>query len=52
MHINYGKWGFNMIKNIIFDLRNVIINYNQEKIIKYFTQNKDEHDYIIIYELL
>ena len=36
-----------MIKNIIFDLGNVIINYNQEKIIKHFTQNKDEHDYII-----
>ena len=36
-----------MIKNIIFDLGNVIINYNQEKIIKQFTQNKDEHDYII-----
>ena len=37
-----------MIKNIIFDLGNVIINYNQEKIIKHFTQNKDEHDYIIV----
>lgn len=36
-----------MIKNIIFDLGNVIVNYNQEKIIKQFTQNKDEHDYII-----
>lgn len=36
-----------MIKNVIFDLGNVIINYNQEKIIKHFTQNKDEHDYII-----
>lgn len=36
-----------MINNIIFDLGNVIINYNQEKIIKHFTQNKVEHDYII-----
>lgn len=36
-----------MIKNIIFDLGNVIINYNQEKIIKHFTQDKDEYDYII-----
>ncbi len=36
-----------MIKNIILDLGNVIINYNQEKIIKHFTQKKDEHDYII-----
>ena len=36
-----------MIKNIIFDLGNVIINYNQEKIIKHFTQDKYEHDYII-----
>ncbi len=35
-----------MIKNIIFDLGNVIINYNQEKIIECFTHDKDEHDYI------
>ena len=36
-----------MVKNIIFDLGNVIINYNQEKIIKRYTLEKDEHDYII-----
>lgn len=36
-----------MIKNLIFDFGNVIINYNQEKIIKQFTRKKDEHDYII-----
>lgn len=29
-----------MIKNIIFDLGNVIINYNQDKIISNFTKNK------------
>ena len=36
-----------MIKNIIFDLGNVIINYNQERIIKNFTKEKAKHDYII-----
>ena len=36
-----------MIKNIIFDLGNVIVNFNQEKIINHFTQVKEEHDYII-----
>ena len=36
-----------MIKNIIFDLGNVIINYNQERIINNFTKEKAKHDYII-----
>ena len=36
-----------MIKNIIFDLGNVIINYNQKNIIKSITTNKEETDYII-----
>ena len=36
-----------MIKNIIFDLGNIIINYNQEIIINSFTKNKTQHDYII-----
>ena len=31
-----------MIKNIIFDLGNVIINYNQKQIINSFTQKEDE----------
>lgn len=35
-----------MIKNIIFDLGNVIINYNQDKIISNFTDNKDESQFI------
>ena len=35
-----------MIKNIIFDLGNVIINYNQEKIISNFTDKEDEIKYI------
>ena len=35
-----------MIKNIIFDLGNVIINYNQKKIISNFTDKKDEIKYI------
>lgn len=29
-----------MIKNIIFDLENVIINYNQKKIINNFTEKE------------
>lgn len=35
-----------MIKNIIFDLGNVIINYNQQKIINNFTNNINEEKYI------
>ena len=35
-----------MIKNIIFDLGNVIINYNQKKIISNFTEKEDEIKYI------
>lgn len=35
-----------MIKNIIFDLGNVIINYNQKKIISNFTDKENEIKYI------
>lgn len=35
-----------MIKNIIFDLGNVIINYNQKKIISNFTKKEEEIKYI------
>ena len=35
-----------MIKNIIFDLGNVIINYNQDKIINHFTIDEDETIFI------
>lgn len=35
-----------MIKNIIFDLGNVIINYNQEKIISNFAKSKEESIFI------
>ena len=35
-----------MIRNIIFDLGNVIINYNQEQIIKNFTKKEEEIKYI------
>ena len=35
-----------MIRNIIFDLGNVIINYNQKQIINSFTQKEDEIKYI------
>ena len=35
-----------MIRNIIFDLGNVIINYNQEQIINNFTKQEEEIKYI------
>ena len=35
-----------MIKNLIFDLGNVIINYNQKKIINNFTEKEEEIKYI------
>ena len=35
-----------MIKNIIFDLGNVIINYNQKQIINNFTEKEEEISYI------
>lgn len=35
-----------MVKNIIFDLGNVIINYNQDNIISIFTKNEDEIAFI------
>lgn len=35
-----------MIKNIIFDLGNVIINYNQKNIINNFTEKEEEIKYI------
>lgn len=31
-----------MIKNIIFDLGNIIINYDQQKIIDRFAKNDEE----------
>lgn len=35
-----------MIKNIIFDLGNVIVNYNQNRIINNFTNKEEEIQYI------
>ncbi len=35
-----------MIKNIIFDLGNVIINYDQKAIIERFAENEEEKEYI------
>lgn len=35
-----------MVKNIIFDLGNVIINYNQQRIVNNFTNNEEEEKYI------
>lgn len=37
-----------MIRNIIFDLGNVIINYNQKQIINNFTKKENEIEYIYI----
>lgn len=36
-----------MIKNIIFDLGNVIINYNQENIMNQFTTKPEEKEYLM-----
>ena len=36
-----------MVKNIIFDLGNVIINYNQQAIIDRFAKTDDEKDYLM-----
>ena len=36
-----------MIKNIIFDLGNVIINYDQQKIIDRFAKNDEEKEYLM-----
>lgn len=43
-----------MIKNIIFDLGNVIINYNQKKIINNFTEKEEEikNTYMMKYFML
>lgn len=35
-----------MIKNIIFDLGNVIINYNQKQVINRFTEKEEEIQYL------
>ena len=36
-----------MIKNIIFDLGNVIINYDQQAIIDRFAKTDDEKEYLM-----
>lgn len=36
-----------MVKNIIFDLGNVIINYNQQAIIDRFAKTDDEKEYLV-----
>lgn len=35
-----------MIKNIIFDLGNVIINYNKDNIVNHFTRKDDEKNFL------
>lgn len=36
-----------MIKNIIFDLGNVIINYDQQAIINRFAKTNEEKEYLM-----
>ena len=36
-----------MVKNVIFDLGNVIINYNQQAIIERFAKTDDEKQYLM-----
>ena len=36
-----------MVKNIIFDLGNVIINFNQQAIINRFAKTDDEKEYLM-----
>ena len=35
-------WEMNMIKNIIFDIGNVILNFNIKEVLQKFTSNKIE----------
>ena len=35
-------WEMNMIKNIIFDIGNVILNFNINEVLQKFTSNKIE----------
>ena len=35
-------WEMNMIKNIIFDIGNVILNFNIKEVLQKFTNNKIE----------
>lgn len=35
-----------MIKNVVFDIGNVILNFNVEKVLKEFTQDTDEQNFI------
>ena len=36
-----------MIKNIVFDIGNVILNFNLEDVLPKFTDNKSEQQFII-----
>lgn len=36
-----------IIKNIIFDIGNVILNFNLEEVLQKFTNNKDEQNFIL-----
>ena len=36
-----------MIKNVIFDIGNVILNFNVEKVLKKFTDNQEEQKFIM-----
>lgn len=36
----------NKIKNIIFDIGNVILNFNLKEVLTNFTENKEEQEFI------
>ena len=36
-----------MIKNVIFDIGNVILNFDYKKVLERFTNNEDEQDFIM-----
>ena len=40
-------WEMNMIKNIIFDIGNVILNFNIKEVLQKFTSNKIEQKFIL-----
>ena len=40
-------WEMNIIKNIIFDIGNVILNFNIKEVLQKFTSNKIEQKFIL-----
>ena len=40
-------WEMNIIKNIIFDIGNVILNFNINEVLQKFTSNEVEKEFIL-----